>query len=139
MIVGSLSEVLYQAPFDRTFLLAGLEGNLIVVADGDAEDWERVRSLVEDGKKMISLEIRFRSASFHVAPDRAGGYFFRPAVAACLSGSSHSFNLFVVGHLDEAGQVHTQSVVVPELVVVNRDIRQQSDQESVGSSLILNW
>lgn len=137
MIVGSLSEVLSQAPFDRPFLLAGLENDCFLVVDGEGKDWERAKALVENGKKMISLEIRFRSACFRAAPDRAAGYFFRPAVAACLSGSSHSFNLFVVGYLDESGQIQTQSVIVPELMVVNRDTRQRFDQESVGSSLIL--
>ena len=136
MIAGSLPEVLSQAPFDRPFLLAGLEGDLFVVAEGTTEDWERVGTLVGQERRMVSLEIRFRSASLRTAPDRALGYFFRPAVAACLSGSSHSFNLFVVGHLAEDGLVHTQSVVVPELLIVNKDTREVSDQESVGTSLI---
>lgn len=138
MIAGSLPEVLSQAPFDRPFLLAGLEGDLFVVAEGTKEDWDRVKPLVAQGRKMISLQIRFRSASLVTIPECAQGYFFRPAVAACLSGSSHSFNLFVVGWLKEDGFVHTQSVVVPELVVVNWDTREKSDQESVGDSLIVN-
>lgn len=139
MIFGPLSDVLAQAPFSQPYLLAGLEGERFVLVDGDAEDWERVRAMVIPGRPLISLEIRFRSASLRCVPDRARGYFFRPAVAACLSGTSRSFNLFVVGHQDEDGVVRTQSVVVPELIVVNNDARDATDVESVGASLITNW
>lgn len=139
MTAGTLPEVLAQAPFDHSFLLAGLSGGLFVVADGTPDDWVRLSSLITPERHMTSLEVRFRSSCMKAVPELARGYFFRPAVAACLSGNSKSYNLFVVGYCGEDGIVHTKSVIVPEMVVVNEDTREQSDKESVGTSLIINW
>lgn len=133
---GPLAQVLAEAPMDRTFLLVELADGAHVVVDGTNEDWA---SLAKIPEKICGICVRFRSSSLEVSPKNAKGYFFRPGVGACLSANIQQYNLFILGHLDDDGEtVHTSTVVVPELLVVNSDRRNRTDKESVGTSLIIN-
>lgn len=123
---------------DRSFLLAELADGMYVVLDGTNEDWAVLNKISRLVSKIIGVSARFRSAKLDVTPRNAKGYFFRPGVGASLSANIQQYNLFVLGHLDDDGEtVHTSTVVVPELLVVNSDQRNRSDKETVGTSLII--
>jgi hypothetical protein len=136
IVLGTLSEVLSKAPFDLTYLLVRLSDGQYVVCDGDSACWLELAEFCSDCSLTVkSIEIRFRSSSLSPCPDDAEGYFFRAGAAASLSGDSRAFSLFFLGHLSN-GKVHVKAVVVPEMTVVNGDIRDPDDKESVGDYLI---
>jgi hypothetical protein len=134
--LGTLSEVLSKAPFDSTYLLVRLSDGQYAVVEGESACWLELAEFCFDCHLTVkSMEIRFRSSSFAPCPDDAEGYFFRSGAAASLSGDSKAFSLFFLGHLS-GNSVHVKAVVVPEMAVVNSDIRDPEDKETVGQYLI---
>ena len=133
---GTLAQALKDAPMDRSFLLVEMADETFAVVEGTNEDWAELAKLPP---KITGVCARFRSSRLEVSPRNAKGYFFRPGVGASLSANIQHYNLFIMGHLDDDGEtVHTYTVVVPELLVVNSDQRNRSDKETVGTSLITN-
>jgi len=133
---GTLAQVLSAAPMDCAFLLVEMASGNFVTVEGTNEDWANIASLDD---KITAVCVRFRSSRLEVSPRDAKGYFFRPGVGASLSANIQQYNLFILGHLDDDGEtVHTSTVVVPELLVVNSDQRNRADKETVGTSLIIN-
>lgn len=136
MKYGTLAQVLSNAPMDQAFLLVEMANESFAVVDGTNEDWANLAKLPD---KIRGVCVRFRSSRLEVSPRDAKGYFFRPGVGASLSANIQQYNLFILGHLDDDGEtVHTSTVVVPELLVVNSDQRNRFDEETVGASLITN-
>ena len=97
--------------------------------------WLRLGEHVKKtGSKIVELSIRFRDEPAVTFPSNAEGYFFRKSMGAFLF-SDTSYGFYVVGVLQE-GTLLVQKWKVPEMVLVEEEIRDPADDDKVGPSLI---
>lgn len=97
--------------------------------------WIRLGKYVQErGLKIQQMSISFRNEPPIRLPDQAEGYFFRTSVGGLLT-SELTFEFYLVGYLRNE-KVMVQRFKVPELILVQNEVRNPSDEETVGSSLI---
>lgn len=80
---------------------------------------------------VVRLILRFRSHFEETTPDNALGYYFINKVAV-VQGEQNMY-FYVVGYLDEDRKIHTKTWKIPELIVIDEDIR---NAIGAGPSLI---
>jgi hypothetical protein len=116
------------------------DGTTVIQDDGrpglEPSAWLRLaRHCWENGLRVRSLSVRFRSNVVRAVPDDAPGYFFRNCVKKWLSG--HTVRSLLVGWLGEGG-VRVTRLRVPDLVVLGEEVRDPADDRAVGFSLLIN-
>jgi hypothetical protein len=97
--------------------------------------WLRLGDYCRENKLHITqMWLQFRSARIEVQPANAKGYFFAKCVFA-VWGDDQSYQAYVAGTLEEDGKIHTTRWRVPELLEMDRQIR---DVDPENPSLILS-
>jgi len=97
--------------------------------------WLRLKEFLQStGDYITALRIEFRSHVERPVPDHAEGYFFRRSAIGCLT-SQTTKGFFLVGHLQKS-EILVQRWSVPELILVEKEVRDPTNEELVGPSLI---
>lgn len=131
---------------DETIWICKLDNGLTVYQDDDREglepsSWIRLGNYCrQNDVKILEMKVKFRSHEEYVESN-ADGYFFRRAILGGLGLNRKeipvSRHYFITGILKD-GQVYTKKWQVPELMLIEEDIRDPDDENLVGVSLIRN-
>lgn len=131
---------------DSTIWICKLDNGLIAYQDDDREglepsSWIRLKNYCHNNKVSITeMSIRFRSNEVFVGRNEEG-FFFRRAILGGigLNRKQKPFNrhYFLVGILKE-GKVSVKKWQVPEMMLIEEDVRNPDDVILVGESLIVN-
>lgn len=131
---------------DETIWICKLDNGLTVYQDDDREglepsSWIRLGNYCrQNDVKIVEMKVKFRSHEEQVESN-ADGYFFRKAILGGLGLNRKeipvSRHYFITGILKD-GKVYTKKWQVPELILIEEDIRDPEDENLVGISLIRN-
>lgn len=131
---------------DSTIWIVKLSNGLTVYQDDDREGlepsaWIRLGNYCRENKvSIVEMSIKFRSHE-ELVGSNAEGYFFRRAILGGigLNRKEKPINrhYFLVGILKD-GQVHVKKWQVPEIHLIEEDVRDPNDENLVGVSLIVN-
>ena len=131
---------------DETIWICKLDNGLTVYQDDDRPGlepsaWIRLGNYCRLNKvNIIEMIIKFRSHEELVGRE-ADGHFFRRAILGGLGLNRKeipvSRHYFITGVLKD-GKVYTTKWQVPELMLIEEDVRDPDDENLVGVSLIRN-
>lgn len=126
--------------FEKPQRILHLSNGLQVISDDDrpgvfpSSSWERLKEFLVSHPVVINrFEVRFRSHREFFLPDNSPAYFFCKGAFGSLA-SKVEKEMWSIGWVDLAGNLHSKMLFVPELIVYQEDIR---DFKDVDSSCII--
>ncbi len=97
--------------------------------------WLRLRQYTQEKSlHIVGMSLAFRDEPPVHMPDNASGYFFRKSVGSFLD-SDLTYGFFLTGVLTDK-EVVVQRWKVPELILVEEEVRDPENEDTVGNSLI---
>lgn len=133
-----ISSIYYNEPI----WVALLSDNTKVYMDNnnpiyeETSAWLRLKTYCQNNNLNIkSLTFQFRSNIIKPLPEDAEGYFFRNGLMGFPNGLN--IGLFFAGYLKDE-KVYITRIGVPEMLIIENEIRDISDEQGVGVSLIRN-